>query len=216
MKHLLYSTSFSFYLSLISNRRGRCGHISLSRCKPKEREREKSLGISFRTRGCCSILLDDLVKKLELAFSEFQETLTFKMKPSAKPFLCENSFYLQENRNHFYINSFALSLKLKQRLRVTWKCPFLALPSFSRSQAGTHARTYGLILAPVPLIYFGNVVSLQQNRSGTRNKNGRQQSNSVILFSEGYDFSATFVMQYASITDRNLGQWQSVSDVSSV
>ena len=206
MKHLLYSTSFSFYLSLISNRRGRCGHISLSRCKPKEREREKSLGISFRTRGCCSILLDTLVKKLELAFSEFQETLTFKMKPSAKPFLCESSFYLQENKNHFYINSFALSLKLKQRLRVTWKCPFLALPSLSRSQAGTHARTYGLILAPVPFIYFGNVVSLQQNRSGTRNKNGRQQNNSVILFSEGYDFSATFVMQYASITDRKLGQ----------
>ena len=73
MKHLLFSTSFSFYLSLISNRRGRCGHISLSRCKPKEREREKRLGISFRTRGCCSMLLDALVKKLELAFSELQE-----------------------------------------------------------------------------------------------------------------------------------------------
>ena len=132
------------------------------------------------------------------------------------PFLCENNFYLQENKNHFYINSFALSLKLKQRLRVTWKFSFLALPSLSRSQAGTHARTHGLILAPVPFIYFGNVVSLQQNRSGTRNKNGRQQNNSVILFSEGYDFSVTFVMQYASITDSKLGQWQFVSDVSSV
>ena len=87
MKHLLYSTSFSFYLSLISNRRGQCGHISLSRCKPQEREREKSLGFSFRTRGCCSLLLDALVKKLELAFSEFQETLTFKMKRSENAFL---------------------------------------------------------------------------------------------------------------------------------
>ena len=216
MKHLLFSTSFSFYLSLISNRRGRCGHISLSRCKPKEREREKRLGISFRTRGCCSMLLDALVKKLELAFSELQETLTFKRKPSAKPFLCENNFYLHENKNHFHINSFALSLNLKQRFRVTWRCPFLTLPSVSRSQAGTHARTHRLIPAPVPVIYFGRVVSLQQNRSDTRNNKGRQQNNSVILFSEGYDFSATFVMQYASITDRKLGQWQSVSDVSSV
>ena len=148
-----------------------------------------------------------MVKKLKLAFSEFQETLTFKIKPSAKPFLCENNFYLHENKNHFHINSSALSLNLKQRFRVTWKCPFLASSSLSRSLAGTHARTHGLILAPVPVIYFGHVVSLQQNRSDTRNNNGRLQNKSVILFSEGYDFSATFVMQYASITDRKLGQW---------
>ena len=121
---------------------------------------------------CCSMLW---LRNLNLPFFEFQETLTFKRKPSAKPFSCENNFYLHENTKHFHINSFALSLNLKQRFRVTWRCPFLTSPSVSRSQAGTHVRTHRLILAPVPVIYFDNVVSLQQNRSGTRNKNGRQQ-----------------------------------------
>lgn len=69
--------------------------------------------------------------------------------------------------------------------------PFLASPNLSRSQACTHARTHGLILALLPVIYLGHVVSLQLNRSDTRNKNGIQQNNSVILcyISERYYFS---------------------------
>ena len=35
----------------------------------------------------------------------------------------ENEFYLQEIKSHFYMNGFALSLALTQRLRVTWKWP---------------------------------------------------------------------------------------------
>lgn len=95
--------------------------------------------------------------------------------------------------------------------------PFLASSSLSRSQAGTHAKTHGLILAPVPVIYFGHVASLQQNRSDTRNKNGRQQNNSVIFFSEGYDFSEHLLCNTRQLQTVSLGSGNpSVSDVSSV
>ena len=40
-----------------------------------------------------------------------------------KTFLEKMSLYLQENKNHFHIDCFALSLALKQRLGVTLKGP---------------------------------------------------------------------------------------------
>lgn len=36
---------------------------------------------------------------------------------------CDNEFHLNDNKNNFHINDFALSLTLKQRFMATWKWP---------------------------------------------------------------------------------------------
>ena len=51
------------------------------------------------------------------------KTLTFKMKPSAQPFLVEMSFICMRMKNHFHIKGWAPSLVLKQRPRGTQKWP---------------------------------------------------------------------------------------------
>ena len=47
---------------------------------------------------------------------------TFKMRP-VQNVSCDNEFHLNDNKNNFHINGFALSLALKQKLMATWKWP---------------------------------------------------------------------------------------------
>ena len=47
---------------------------------------------------------------------------TFKTRP-AQNVSCDNEFHLNDNKNNFHINGFALSLALKQKLMATWKWP---------------------------------------------------------------------------------------------
>ena len=58
------------------------------------------------------------------AISEFQTLSLFKLG-KVQNLSYENEFYLHENKNHFRITSFALSLDLKQRLGATWKWPII-------------------------------------------------------------------------------------------
>ena len=53
---------------------------------------------------------------------------TFKTRLSAKTFLLKMTFIFMTMKSHFYINGFALSLALKERLRATWKWPITPRP----------------------------------------------------------------------------------------
>ena len=51
------------------------------------------------------------------------KTPTFKTRLAAKPFFVKTSFNWMRTKNHFHINSFKLSLALKQRLAATSQRP---------------------------------------------------------------------------------------------